>query len=449
MSDSESDYEHNYYRPSFEELADLVNDRDNIVVVCGAGLSYDVAPLADTVKRCLLNAVQELSSQVKERSKAETDEINKKYFTLELFASGLRHRVPSLTKSMTDLYSNIFTLPELNRAHVSLAKAMGHFTAAGKRATVLTANFDDGVQKALRQLGIDYRLITRNNVSQVMAGDDRNRNAAPKVDICAYHGTIEKSAPNDHVTPSPPTSMTAQNLAHPFPPSLSMYFQRTLAHTGAILFIGHRGEDFYDLNVELQRAVRKYTEDSGHPAARKFLCLPHKGQPECIHESYRKLFGDAGVACIRGIEEDDEWVADLFDRISGQTTGPTMVRPARMTDAEWQEKTDLEVAGLSNKLIQLVNNQFGTQGSTDRWVLQRQCAALLNNIHNSALAAWTALGHLRQPLGGALKECLHNIIGWAFTRAVPKRLGISNITQGKIVLGQGEGRRGKQNPANR
>jgi len=146
--------EEKYRQMSLEELANLANSANNLVIVCGAGLSYGVAPLAQDVKGGLLAAVEKLAKESSEDDMyMESKEIGQKYFTLELFVSGLRHRVPSLEGPLRKLYENIFRLPKLNRSNQALATALRVFSSRGKRAVVLTSNFDDGLTKGLENRG--------------------------------------------------------------------------------------------------------------------------------------------------------------------------------------------------------------------------------------------------------------------------------------------------------
>ncbi|RYP09586.1 hypothetical protein DL765_008396 [Monosporascus sp. GIB2] len=96
------------YRPTLEQLAAPAKSKNNIVVICGAGLSYGVAPLDKNVEAGLLAAIQKLGEEDWPAGlQPEAAEIEKKYFTLELFASGVRHRVPGLVTPLRELYRDI------------------------------------------------------------------------------------------------------------------------------------------------------------------------------------------------------------------------------------------------------------------------------------------------------------------------------------------------------
>jgi hypothetical protein len=368
-SEDKSDYRH----MSLGRLAKQVSDEDNIVIVCGAGLSSGVAPLAEDVEHGLLAAVEYLADESPSdpARKVEYAEVKKEYFTLELFVSALRHRVPDLERPLLQLYQHLFHLTNINRANRAVASALGSFAKSGKRAVVLTANFDDGLTTSLQDERVKYRLVTRNNVQKALLGHDDTL-----IDICAYHGTIQHHAP-DHTKPSGPTSMTARNLAHPFPPGLSQYVQQTLAKAGSVLFIGHKGEDFYDLNMELRRNLQQ-----GVTKKDRFICLPHEGKIENVSASYEKLFGKEGLVLIKELEKGD-WIGDLFDAISGKKTpSPGILPPAAGVDQ------------VNSLLIAFVDKHYHI-GSEKRWMIGNQCAALLDDIKAGAFAAWSVIEHYR------------------------------------------------------
>jgi len=374
MSDS------GFRRIPLEELAQLASSADNLAIVCGAGLSHGVAPLASDLLGGFLAAIEALANEIAlvDRTR-EADEIRNSYFTLELFVSGLSCRVPALRKPLMRLYKDIFCLKEINRAHRAMAKALGTFTNSGKRAVALIANFDDGLTTGLVQSGVPYRLVTRNNVQNVVSdgsdGATVDKETAARVDVCAYHGTVQTTGP-DATIPSGPTSMSARNLAHPFPPAMSQYVQQALRNAGLVLFIGHRGEDFYDLNIELRRMAQL-----GATSKARFLCVPHMGDPKSVAPTYEALFGKTGLVAIENPTQD--WIGDLFDAISGIPTSPPDALPPSIGLRE-----------VTSRLLSLVED-FYPAGLPERSTIQIQCVALLDDIKAGALAAWSVIEHYR------------------------------------------------------
>jgi hypothetical protein len=365
---------------TFAQLAEKANSADNLVIVCGAGVSYGVAPLAKDLEKGLLKAIVYLAEGAEQLSHGlEEKELEEGYFTLELFVSGMRHRVPALEQPLMELYREIFRLKTPNRATEALATALQAFSNAGKQATVLTANFDDGLQTCLQKKAVKYRLITRNNVKQFADRTVQKDSVGQRdrVHVCAYHGTVQIKPADDEVEPSGPTSMTARNLAHPFPPPLSQYVQNTLDNAGLVLFIGHRGEDFYDLNIELRRAVGKAGNDKG-----RFVCLPHMGKADEVGKSYVNMLGEQGIVIIDDIVSED-WIADLFDAESGNKTPRSDSLEAPLSES-----------GLTNRFLELVDEIY-LPSSPQRLIIRKQCAALLGDIRVKALACWSVIEHYR------------------------------------------------------
>lgn len=397
-----------YTRMSLEELANEIKGTNNLVVVCGAGLSCGVAPLAQEVRHGLLLAVESLADGITQSDHAclveEIENLNPPYLTLELFVSGLRHRVPALEAPLRQLYDELFRLPELNHANQALGRALQFFQSHDKQAVVLNANFDDGLTRSLTEAGIsEYRLITQDNVHEIVAANNDqangsdSRKASKVVDICAYHGTIQKLAP-DGSRPSPPTSMTARSLAHPFSPDIARYIQYVISRADLVLFLGHRGEDFYDLNVELRRIVQR-----GVAAKAKFRCVPHMGNVKEVNESYAQLYGKSGVILLKNVTSGD-WIGELLDLVSGHQTSPQKIH------FKPQEREEIFL-----RMLALVSEHSGVE-SHERSVIKLQCRALLDDIKAGTLAAWSVIEHYRlESLGYTQNEIA------AFGRAPPQR----------------------------
>jgi len=148
-----------------------------------------------------------------------------------------------------------------------------------------------------------------------------------------------------------------------------------------VLFVGHRGEDFYDLNMELRRILQLGTVEK-----HRFLCIPHMGDMGQVSSSYEALFGKRRLGKITTMQDD--WIGDLFDTISGSTTPSSGDLP--------------DVVGLGDvteDFLKLVDNHSAV-GSPSRLAIQKQCAALLDDLRVGCLAAWSVIeGYRLESLG--------------------------------------------------
>lgn len=405
---------------TIESCADLIGKKTKIVIVCGAGLSAGVAPLARAIEDGLWAAVTRLAHGDEAAdlhgAVATGSEIRESYCTLELFVSGLRNRVPSLREPLVRLYEQLFRLQTPSRTHLALAKALAAKPklAAGAPKTqagepvrcvaVLTSNFDDGLTQALHAIPHDYRLVTDANVAGINAKDDEGRSAEPDgtksavwmhpgIDVCAYHGTVDARRPMTEDVPpeggrghTPPTSMAARDLAHPFAPQMSAYVNRVLKAAatdpnGLILFVGHRGEDFYDLNLEIDSIVGKpNTIEERRRACKNVMCIPHRGRFYDVSDFYEKTFTKEGFVVLTGA--GDEWLADLCDEVSGSPT--TASGPPVAVGAGGVESRFLDLAG-----------KVYDRDDDRRGVMAKQCRAFLSDIQSGVFAAWSVTEHYR------------------------------------------------------
>lgn len=354
---------------SEHEVVQLVRDAKFPVFVCGAGISYGAAPLAQQVEDGLLSAVAALAFRSADLNSIYDvfrgfSEVRNEYFTLEMLASAISYRIPSISQSILDSYREIFSLPEINRAN----KAISNAFTLGFPKIVLTSNFDDGLFRSLSDSGGNYRVIT-----------DANANGKEPTpgDICAYHGTIYNNiATKDGI--SNPSTMTARELAHPFLPSMADYIERVFEAADRVIFIGHRGEDFYDMNL----LVKKYIGDSDSKlyAQRKgkFFCIPHCGKSESVSTFYFDVF-DANN--ILDIGRNQNWVADICDQLSGGKTETTRSRHVDAKGVEFIFRRNIE-------------KYIGNNKRRAR-IASRQASSLIDDIIGSVFAVWSITEHYR------------------------------------------------------
>ncbi|NBC31270.1 MAG: hypothetical protein GVY13_01200 [Alphaproteobacteria bacterium] len=350
-------------------LAKMILDSNYPVFICGAGISYGAAPLAKDVHEGILSAAAYIAASDKENfsfSKAAQalKHAEKDYLTLEMLVSGLLYRVPALREALNQLYDNIFWLKKVNRSNRALAEVV----CAKKLPVILTANFDDGLFSSLDSLIANYQLVTDSNVEGKKPPDVGENSFTPA--ICAYHGTVYKRDIGETI--SRPTSMTARELAHPFMPAMAEYMMEVFERADKIFFIGHRGEDFYDMNVCISSYI-----NSNNSEKNKFFCVPHRGDIRSVSEFFIKDLGPQSIIILN--DSDDEWLADVCDFISGVETKKTSLDNVRADQVE-------------AKLVELARNSL-SEG--DMKVAARQCQAFLDDIRYGVLAVWSITEHYR------------------------------------------------------
>jgi len=306
-------------------------------------------------------------------------EIREPYLTLELFVSGLRHRVPDLELPLLSLYRDLFQL-QPNRTHLAIAEGIAKL----KSVVILTSNFDDGLTKGLRAANVSYSLITDSNVGSANAIHLTRQLAQPLVEVCAYHGTVDDFK-TDSVDPTPPTSMAARDLAHPFAPEMSTYINRVLSEVvaienGLVVFVGHRGEDFYDLNLEIRNALggaKSLVEREARQ--QRFVCVPHLGDLSSVSHFYEEALTKSGFVVLT--DGGTEWLAGLFDAVSGKASPVTPQATIGASEVERRFVSQVDA-------VHPVN-------SPRRKDIATQCKSLLIDIEAGVLAAWSIVEHYR------------------------------------------------------
>lgn len=367
-------------RTTIKKFAKQILQAEKLVIVCGAGLSYGSAPLAQAIEDGLLAALVRLAYEGSEidlhvASQAAI-EVRQPYMTLELFVSGLRQRIPDLGKPLEHLYGKIFDIPDnrRSRAHGALANALSVL----KEVVVLTSNFDDGLTGALRSVGTQYHLVTDANVRQ--ANLDRATGKSARIEVCAYHGTVDPAS-TDAIKPTPPTSMAARDLAHPFRTEMSTYVRSVLEaaanhESGLILFVGHRGEDFYDLNLEIQIVLGGSKDPQ---KLKRFVCIPHLGDLSSVSSFYESTFTQSGLVIL--VDGEENWLPSLFDMVADKKTSEVAV-----------SKIDADI--IEREFLSIIND-LCESGVLRKQVLTRQAKALISEINAGLLAAWSVAEHYR------------------------------------------------------
>jgi len=349
---------------NIDSLANEIRSAKFPVFICGAGISYGAAPLAQDLEDGLLSGIASYA----ENKNSDTfhtalNEIKSDYLTLELLVSAISFRVPELLHPIKELYRKLFRLQNINQSNHSIANCL----ASKQIGSILTANFDDGLYRCLDAKGASYRLITDANVKDSTKATDG--------DICAFHGTVYSSNnQKDTDLISEPTSITAQELAHPFIPYMNEYVLSVLDKADKIFLIGHRGEDFYDLNLTINTYVRENKED----VISKFYCIPHEGKMSNVSDFVSETFYADNII---ELDQNKNWLATLCDLISGQNTEPTSMEP-------------IEEQEIEETLLSLINDTI----QKDIELIQRtklQCKLLLEDIANGVLAVWSVAEHYR------------------------------------------------------
>lgn len=352
------------------ELVELIKNARNTVLICGAGISFGAAPLAQDLKEGLLGALTTLAGfdgADQLSSQAIFSEIKEDYLTLELLVSFIVYRAPELKPYLSSFYKKIFSLKKINRANQAIANAI----AKGKIRSVLTANFDNGILKSLDQKSCDYSLITDANVHE---------RQPTQGDICAFHGTIYMPASSGtELKISGPTSMTARELAHPFIPSMDRYIRATFDLADQIILIGYRGEDFYDLNLCIKDYIGNNSSPESVSKRQKFFCIPHMGQLQSVSSFIRENFQPENILHLT--DEREEWIADLFDQLT-ETKSITQ-------DPECPGSAEVE-----RLFVQSISDDFPV-ASAGRALVAKQARALLDDIQAGVLAIWSVTEHYR------------------------------------------------------
>lgn len=369
---------------TIRSLAARISTAKNLVLVCGAGLSHGTAPLAQSIEDGMLAAICRLGSEAKYFDQVAavqaSREIKDAYLTLELLVSGIRHRVPALKTPLSNLYQELFHLERPNRSHVSLGKALGKLLSdePERSVTILTSNFDNGITLGL-DVSIHRRFITEANVAKCMTPASTEPKQ-PVIDICAYHGTVDQDSEG---TRSLPTTVAARDLAHPFTPHMSEFISNVLEKADLVLFIGHRGEDYYDFNIVVHQLLQKAKNVLDKERVKsRFLCIPHMGRLDSVSDFYERALGPSGLVVLD--DGSGQWVAELFDAVSGSDT-------SRHTIAAKTAASDTHHT--AERMYDLVHKEG--LSSDARTLVAGQCAALIKDIAAGVLAAWSVIEHYR------------------------------------------------------
>lgn len=358
------------------EFAKQIRNANFPVFVCGAGISYGVAPLAQDIEDGLLGAVIELAGRgsfahIARPAIESARETKQDYLTLELLVSFIIYRIPSMREAIHELYRQLFKLSDPGSINRSIARAF----ETGKPSCILTSNFDDGLYSALDEIGAAYSIVTNQNVTATPLGGRQ---------ICAFHGTVFERQLDGPL--SGPTTMSARELAHPFMPALSSYVKNAFDRSSMIVFLGYRGEDYYDLNVCIDEFIRAGASDIERAARRaKFFAIPHMGNKDAVSKFVHERFG-SNILDLSG--EGQAWLTKLCDAISGQsdTTHPA-ISVRRTTVAE--------------QLLDIVHGAYpdrNAAGSAHQIAYSQICKmakALLEDIQNGVLAVWSTSEHYR------------------------------------------------------
>ncbi len=353
------------------EFVELIRSSRFPVFVCGAGISYGVAPLAQDMEDGLIASIINIQRDIEREWPASNylyafQEARKQYFTLEMLASAISYRAPLLKEPLSQTYIELFRLGIINRANNSISNAF----ARGFPAIILTANFDDGLYKSLKIKNAQFRILTDANIS----GKSPN-----KFDICAYHGTVHDTAASSEEKLSGPSTMTARELAHPFLPAMANYIETVFKSADRIFFVGHRGEDFYDMNL----LIKKYIGANDgtfefHNRQRKFYCVPHCGNREAVSDFYFETFDENNIL---DLGENPNWVADACDVLSGVKT-------------EEEKRKNFSSQDVENVFMSKFNEVMRKRKRAYK-LARLQAHALLNDINSMVFAVWSVTEHYR------------------------------------------------------
>jgi hypothetical protein len=356
---------------SFHELAERVRNLDFPVFVCGAGLSHGVAPLAQELKDGILSTVISVASHRQNMPPMHAStlcarEAQIPYFTLEMLVSFISYRAPKLREPLRCLYDKIFQLDACNSAQIAMARAF----IAGHPSVILTSNFDDGLFKAITANGGTCRIITDANAlgKTCEAGD-----------VCAFHGSVyDRGGPDTGDRVSPPTSMTARGLAHPFIPATAEYIRTVLERSDGVFFLGYRGEDFYDLNVLIQQYISDGTSEDKVSRQKKFFVIPHLGHMDSLSDYIQNLAPSEHIIKIDGA--NNNWLTKICEEIAGK---PSVSGEFRRIDAEVIESMFKDIIASCISEAEL-NSELITQNQM-----------LLRDIASGVLSVWSVTEHYR------------------------------------------------------
>lgn len=361
---------------NLQEFSEEIKTSPFPVFICGAGISYDVAPLARDIKEGLIEAVIKISELEYSKVSDQTDfdfkkEIASEYLTLELLVSFINYRIPPLGKAVGSLYSRIFSLSNTGAANRAIARAF----AKGTPSCILTSNFDDGLYRSLEDRGDAFKIVTNRNITGF---------SPDKGHICAFHGTVHKGSESGEL--SLPTTMSARELAHPFFPELATYIKNCFDRASMIVFLGYRVEDHYDLNVCIEDYINEPKSISEREARKKkFYIIPHLGNPDSVSRFALDRFGENLIDLSK---DGANWLVKLCDAVSGE----------KDSDNTSHDPSQVNVADELIKELHLIYPQrkdAATPEGLDFAQLAQMAKALLTDIENGILAVWAASEHYR------------------------------------------------------
>ncbi|MSO88865.1 MAG: hypothetical protein EXQ89_02665 [Rhodospirillaceae bacterium] len=245
------------------------------MLLLGAGASTPAMPLANEIKHEILvqamKAATSISSGSHDRKRlADLEQrLAEPHLTLELLCAALRYRLRLSGEDIARLLRSVLGGIQPN----AFSRAVAALRKAERLGPILTANADTLLYRAIVESGAQFRLVTKSSCATAAAGDL----AVEIKDICAFRGTLlspadvaDDSFPSQ--TYAPPAAVDMHGMARPFSPQMTAYLKAAFHAYPRVLVFGYSGNDHYDMNLLLRRAVRDRPN-----ALDDWLCLSADG----------------------------------------------------------------------------------------------------------------------------------------------------------------------------